>query len=249
MSDTHPAPTPAAAGEEARTGTPPGPGPVVRLAGVTAAPAPGTPEVLRGIDLELLPGTTTAVTGPNGAGKSTLCRVVAGLVTPSAGTVEVAGRALHPGVPAAGVAMLFQSPRRSVSPRMTLRQAIAEPVELRRSRERPSRRAVREAVDAAAAEVGLTPDLLSRRPAAVSDGQLQRAALARALVMEPAVLLADEATAMLDPATTASVVGLLRARAASGLTVLTISHDAELLEAWCAAPGDRVLELAALSRR
>ncbi len=114
--------------------------PAVRLSGVTASPAPGAPEVLRGVGLELTPGTTTAVTGPNGAGKSTLCRVVAGLVTPTAGTVEVGGVALRPGVPAPGVAMLFQSPRRSVSPRMTLRQAVAEPLELRGAARRPVNR-------------------------------------------------------------------------------------------------------------
>ncbi|WP_374928012.1 ABC transporter ATP-binding protein [Kytococcus sedentarius] len=232
--------------------------PTVRLTGVTAAPEPGAPEVLRDLSLTLAPGTTTAVTGPNGAGKSTLCRVVAGLVTPSAGTVEAVGQQLRPGRPAQGVAMLFQSPRRSVSPRMTLRQAIAEPLELQRGRpggdgassgrRAPGRAAaVREAVDAMAETVGLTPDLLRRRPAAVSDGQLQRAALGRALIAEPTVLLADEVTAMLDPATTASVVAMLRERAEQGLTVLTISHDAELLAAWCSGPDDRVLPLAGLS--
>ena len=141
--------------------------PMVRLDGVTAAPERGAPPVLRDLSLALEAGTTTAVTGPNGAGKSTLCRVVAGLVAPARGTVEVAGRPVVPGHPAHGVAMLFQSPRRSVSPRMTLRQAIAEPLELRR---RPAAR-TRRTVDAMADAVGLTPDLLRRRPAAVSDGR------------------------------------------------------------------------------
>ena len=125
---------------------------------------------------------------------------------------------------------------------MTLAQAVAEPLRTAGLRGEELRRAVLEA----AAEVGLTPDLLRRRPAAVSDGQLQRAALARALVQEPQVLIADEATAMLDPATTASVVGILRERAARGAAVLVISHDAELLTAWCDGPGDRVLPLADL---
>ena len=217
--------------------------PLVRLDGVTAAPERGAAPVLRDLSLALQAGTTTAVTGPNGAGKSTLCRVVAGLVAPARGTVEVAGRPVVPGHPAHGVAMLFQSPRRSVSPRMTLRQVIAEPLELRR---RPAAR-TRRVVDAMADAVGLTPDLLRRRPAAVSDGQLQRAALGRALIGEPQVLLADEVTAMLDPATTASVVALLRERVEEGLTVLTISHDAELLARWCDRPGDRVLALADLT--
>lgn len=225
------------------TPTPTPTDPMVRLQDVWAAPAPGAPEVLQGVTLDLLPGTTTAVTGPNGSGKSTLCRVVSGLATPRAGTVEVAGQPVRPGVPAWGVSMLFQSPRRSVSPRMTLREVMAEPLVVAGGL---PRRRIAQRVRELADEVGLTPDLLTRRPAAVSDGQLQRAALGRALIAEPRVLLADEATAMLDPATTASVVGLLRERAAAGLTVLTISHDADLLAAWCTGPGDQVVALSAL---
>lgn len=89
-------------------------------------------------------------------------------------------------------------------------------------------------VAALAAEVGLTPDLLSRRPHQVSDGQLQRACLARSLAQQPKYLICDEATAMLDAATTAALIRLIESRAAeTGVGVLLISHDRELLGACC----------------
>ena len=85
----------------------------------------------------------------------------------------------------------------------------------------------------------LDADLLERRPAAVSDGQLQRAVIARALVQDPAFLICDEPTSMLDPITSAGVVAVLRERADAGVGVLFISHDHRLL----AAVADEVVEL------
>ena len=92
------------------------------------------------------------------------------------------------------VSMLFQSPRASTDPRQTLASIIGQPGDI-------ASRSID--VAALAAEVGLTPDLLSRRPHQVSDGQLQRACLARSLAQQPKYLICDEATAMLDAATTA----------------------------------------------
>lgn len=96
-----------------------------------------------------------------------------------------------------------------------------------------------EAVRAACRRVELTEDLLERRPTEVSLGQLQRAALARLLVAGPRYLVCDEATAMLDAATTALVVDVLREEAQAGAGVLVISHDQALLRAWA----DRVHDL------
>lgn len=91
--------------------------------------------------------------------------------------------------------------------------------------------------------VGLTDDLLDRLPTQVSLGQLQRACLARVIVSRPDYLICDEATAMLDAASAASVAHLVRGLAEDGMGVLAISHDAPFLEAWA----DEVCDLADLS--
>ncbi|GAB2482364.1 hypothetical protein GCM10027030_15630 [Luteococcus sediminum] len=188
--------------------------------------------VLHGVSLTVDPGQTVGLRGPSGVGKTTLARALAGLVPVQDGQVSCDGRAPAPrGRMDGNIAMLFQSPRRSCSPRMRLRQVIAETL--------PRRADVDDQLHRLAAEVGLTDDLLDRLPDEVSDGQLQRAALARALAARPRYLICDEATAMLDSVTTAQVVQVLRRRAADGLGVLAISHDEKLLSAWA----DRVVEL------
>lgn len=192
--------------------------------------------VLDRVSLEIAPGETVGLQGPSGAGKSTLARLLAGLLAPQAGRVTCdgvvpAGRGRLTGT----LGMLFQSPRRSCSPRMRLGDLIAEPI-------RAAGGPVGERVGRLAAEAGLTEDLLGRLPGQVSEGQLQRAALARALAGEPRYLICDEATAMLDALTTASVVRVLRRRAEAGLGVLAISHDPELLAVWA----DRIVDLAPL---
>ncbi len=191
----------------------------------------GRPPVLTGAAISVPAGAIVGLSGPSGAGKTTLARVLALLDAPRAGSVSIDGqvatgtRFAVPGPLRGAVAMLFQSPRASTDPRLTLHSIIAQPAEVRRRR-----------VDVAgvAARVGLTPDLLTRRPHQVSDGQLQRACLARALAQEPRYLICDEATAMLDAATTATLVRLVEAEvAAQGTGVLLISHDEELLAACC----------------
>lgn len=191
--------------------------------------------VLRDVTLSVEPGRILGLTGPSGTGKTTLGRVLAGLLSPRSGQVSCDGEPVRPRRMGGRIAMLFQSPRRSCSPRMSLRQIIAEPLTIHGvpARDQAGR------VELLAARVGLTPDLLDRLPAQVSDGQLQRAALARALSCDPAYLICDEATAMLDAATTASLAAVIRDRAAAGLGVLAISHDHALLHAWA----DETLDL------
>lgn len=193
--------------------------------------------VLRGVSMSIVPGQTVGLFGPSGVGKSTLARVLAGLLRPDSGSVTCDDEPVwaRRGRLTGRVAMLFQSPRRSCSSRQRLGELIAEPLALRGMPQ--GQRAER--VAQLAREAGLTDDLLGRLPAEVSDGQLQRAALARALAIEPRYLICDEATAMLDALTTASVVGVLSRQAQAGLGVLAISHDQELLAAWA----DRVEEL------
>ncbi len=196
--------------------------------GITAG-YPGTPDVLQGRSVRIPAGSLVGLTGASGTGKSTMARVLALLLEPRAGVVTVdgtvvrgAGYAVPPHV-RRQVALLFQSPRSATDPRMTLRSIIEQPAAI-------ARRAV--VVDQLAERVGLTPDLLARRPHQVSDGQLQRACIARALAQAPRYLVCDEATAMLDASTTASLVRLIRDEAQEfGMGVLMISHDTELLDA------------------
>lgn len=206
----------------------------------------GRHRVLDGVDLHINPGETVGLAGPSGSGKSTLARVLALLHAPDEGHVAVDGTritAARHRVPAAlrtRIGILFQSPRAACDPRLTLADIIAEPLlATGAARERASARAA-DLADL----VGLTPDLLTRRPHAVSDGQLQRACLARALTHEPGYLLCDEATAMLDASTQAHVAAVIteyQRRTTAG--VLLITHDTALMARWA----DRVVELPTLA--
>ncbi len=183
----------------------------------------GGESVLTDVSLTIAAGSITGLTGASGSGKTTLARVLAGLHTPQHGHITLDGRPLSVAAPGA-VAMLFQSPRTAVTARWTLGRIIDE--QLRAPRRGADR------VHATAQRDGLTDDLLARRPHQVSDGQLQRACLARALVQRPRYLICDEMTAMLDPATTAALSAVITEETRSGLGVLAISHHHGLLEVW-----------------
>ncbi|MEU7632189.1 dipeptide/oligopeptide/nickel ABC transporter ATP-binding protein [Nocardia sp. NPDC049220] len=183
----------------------------------------GTP-VLTGVDFTVESGSVVGLTGESGAGKTTLVRTLAGLLTATSGAVTIDEQPVRRY--RAAIAMVFQSPRTATNPRYTLAQIIAEPARIRRD----------DALDIAelATRVGLTRDLLDRRPHEVSDGQLQRACVARGLAQRPRYLLCDEPTSMLDAATTASIIRLLTDQAtASGVGVLLVSHDRSLLRVCC----------------
>jgi len=176
--------------------------------------ARGGRALLDAVSLTLTPGGVTALIGPNGAGKSLTLRLIAGLIAPDAGSVRWGARA----APAKGaVALVFQRPvllRRSVAANLDHALSVAGVAR----RMRPARRAALLALG------GL--ETLADRPArALSGGEAQRLALARALAAQPRLLLLDEPAASLDPAATAAVEALIARVAAQGTTVLLVSHD------------------------
>lgn len=190
--------------------------------------------VLQGVDLTVTRGETVGLRGPSGSGKSTLVGILAMLRAPDAGFVSVDGRrvdgVLHRVPPPlrTRVAVLFQSPRAATDPRLDLAAIIAEPM---RAAARTD--GLAEEVADLAQRVGLTVDLLGRKPHAVSDGQLQRACLARALAQRPDYVLCDEATTMLDASTQAHVAAVLDAyQRERDAGLLVVSHDEDLLWRW-----------------
>ncbi|MET8828485.1 ATP-binding cassette domain-containing protein [Streptomyces sp. NPDC004610] len=191
--------------------------------------------VVRDASLTVHPGRAVGLLGPSGCGKSTLARVAALLHRPDAGTVVLDGepvggwRHRAPRAQRTAIGVVFQQPRLSADPRLRLTDLIAEPLRATGRREEIGARLAE-----LAPAVGLTPDLLGRRPHEVSDGQLQRACLARALVLRPRWLICDEMTAMLDASTTAALVGAVEHyRSDTGAGLLAVGHDRVLLERWC----------------
>jgi len=188
------------------------------LIGVSAGPVQGDP-ILRSIDLVIPANGVTVLAGPSGAGKSTLLRLLNRLDDPVAGEIRWRGRALTEWAPTElrrQVAMVFQRPPLfSGTVLDNLRVARAD-------------------VDAERAghvleHVGLDPELLGQDAESLSGGEAQRMCVARALLTEPAVLLADEPTAALDRAARATVEDLGRMLADSGVAVIWVSHDTDQL--------------------
>ncbi|MFD8233856.1 ABC transporter ATP-binding protein [Streptomyces sp. NPDC059696] len=207
---------------------------MLELRSVTAGYARHTP-VVRDVSLTVAPGESVGLLGPSGCGKSTLARVAALLHRPDSGTLLLDGAPVRrwrhraPRALRTAFGVVFQQARLSADPRLPLTDLIAEPLRATgRAEEVPAR------VAELAPAVGLTPDLLTRRPHEVSDGQLQRACLARALVLRPRLLVCDEMTAMLDASTAAALVAAVEDyRASTGAALLAVGHDRTLLERWC----------------
>lgn len=204
------------------------------LRAITAGYDRRTP-VVQDASLTIEPGEAVGLLGPSGCGKSTLARVAALLHRPDSGTVLLDGTPVRhwrhraPRHQRTAVGVVFQQPRLSADPRLRLTDLIAEPLRATGRRDE-----VPERVAELAATVGLTPDLLGRRPHEVSDGQLQRACLARALVLRPRWLICDEMTAMLDASTTAALVAAVEDyRRDTGAGLLAVGHDQTLLNRWC----------------
>ena len=209
--------------------------PVVELVGVTRDYVSGDDVVhaLRGLDLVVAAGEMVAIMGASGSGKSTLLNVLGTLDRPSAGSYRLDGLAVEAldddalaDVRNQKLGFVFQG--FNLLPRATALENVTLPMlyDRRRRFADPVGRA-REAL----AQVGLQ-DRLSHLPNQLSGGQQQRVAVARALVTEPALLLADEPTGNLDTATTLEVMTLFRSLHERGVTQIIVTHEDEVA-AWC----------------
>ncbi len=190
----------------------------------------GAFEALKGVSFDLMPGETMAVVGESGSGKSTLARVLLRLDEPDAGSAQWKGRDLFTLSPAElyklrrDLQMVFQDPTQSLNPRMTVYQLISEawlihPDILPRAK-------WRDRVAELLVQVGLGPEHMGRYPHQFSGGQRQRIAIARALALEPQLIICDEAVSALDVSVQAQVIALLdRLRREMGIAFIFIAHD------------------------
>ena len=196
-------------------------------------------QALENVNLELKRGEILGVLGQSGSGKSTLARAVVGLEKVSSGTIgrHLDERGGKPDRATTAVQLVFQEPHSSFDPRMTLRASMEAPL-LRRAGLSAQARA-RHIADAMA-EVELDESMLDKRPGQCSGGQLQRATIARALLLDPQVLICDEATSALDALTQRTVLNLLlRLQREHQLSLIVISHDMDVVRYMC----DRVAVL------
>jgi putative ABC transport system ATP-binding protein len=202
---------------------------VIRLQGVQLAlgSGAGRVHVLRGVDLDVGAGETIGLTGPSGSGKSTLLMAMAGLERPDGGSIAIAGQeitAMSEDELAAfrgrSVGIVFQSFH--LIPNMTALENVAVPLELA---------GIAGAFDRARRELELVglAERASHYPTQLSGGEQQRVAVARALVGEPKILLADEPTGNLDEASGRQIADLIfRASADRGTTLVLVTHDLSL---------------------
>jgi oligopeptide/dipeptide ABC transporter ATP-binding protein len=187
-----------------------------------------------GVSLALRKGSTLGIVGESGSGKSTLARLVLRLIDPTSGSIHFDGEDLLAldGRRLRGrrrdMQIVFQDPYASLDPRMTIESIIAEPLVIHRIGDRSERR--RRVVDLLQL-VGLDPSAASRYPHEFSGGQRQRIGVARALALEPKLLVLDEPVSALDVSIQSQVLNLLLdLKARLGLSYIFISHDLSVVE-------------------
>jgi peptide/nickel transport system ATP-binding protein len=193
------------------------------------------PPALGGISLSVRSGEVLGIVGESGAGKSTLARCVVGIQAPTAGTLRFRGEPLRPAndpVQRRAIQMVFQDPYASLNPSMTVGAMLTEL--LRVNRLAVDRRSARARAVELLGLVGLPPAALDRRPRSFSGGQRQRIGIARALALQPALLVADEPVSALDVSVQAAVLKLLkRLQDELDLTIILISHDLAVVRQLC----------------
>lgn len=211
---------------------------------------------LDGVSLSIFPGATLAVVGESGSGKSTLAACLACLESPTTGSIwyegkdlvqlgERARRKVRP-----QLQLIFQDPASSLNPRWRVRDILVEPMMLQRSFSRKNnftREGTNRRANALLEQVGLSPDIMKRPPTELSGGQRQRLAIARALALEPKLLILDEALSALDCSVQAQIANLLMELQSSlVMTYVFITHDlamaSYLVDEIAVMDGGRIVE-------
>lgn len=202
--------------------------------------APAGVRAVQPMSFEVARGETLGVVGESGCGKSTLARMLVGLLEPSQGEIQIAGRPLNTGNPAEFgklIQYVFQDPQSSLNPRKTIRQVMEAPLKRLHQMTKPQRD---KRIQEIFASVNLREEFLERYPHEFSGGQAQRIGIARALAANPQIIVLDEPVSALDVSVQAQVLNLLaELKTQFGLTYLFITHDLAVVE----AVSDRIIVL------
>ena len=179
----------------------------------------GENHALKNINLDLYENKITAFIGPSGCGKSTIANMLLSLIKPDSGTIEIDGT----------IQIIFQHPETSLDPAKKIGYSLEEPMIIHRMYDKAGRKArVRELLDL----VDLGEELLDRYPHQISGGEAQRIMIARALSLDPKILILDEPTSMLDVSVQAMTL-LKELQEKLGLSYLFISHDLDVVRWFC----------------
>lgn len=187
------------------------------------------------VSLSVSPGEALGVVGESGSGKTTLIKMITGLLKPDSGRIYLNGRDVTDARGAAArqrrraMQLVFQTPQASFDPRQTLGRGILEGMVNNGVPKAQARDRLPQLLE----QCGLSADFARRYPHQVSGGQCQRAAIARAVAVEPQLLICDEATSSLDVTVQAQVMDLLETLRRSGTAFLFISHDLALVQQFC----------------
>ena len=189
---------------------------------------------LDSVSLSMLDGEILGILGESGSGKSTLAKIIVGLLTPSSGIISFAGNTLAPSIrertllQRREIQYVFQNPFSSIDPRFTIQDTLLEPLQIweKQLSSEEKEKKIYSILD----ECSLNKEILHKKPRQLSGGQLQRISIARALLIKPRLLIADEIVSALDMSVQNQILTLLKGlKEEHGLSIIFISHDIKVM--------------------